>query len=1438
MNGNADEKNSMLELGEIVLTPYGCVVVTSIHGDLSTGPDGPATPMFGGRLWRIPGKSIASSAYCSLRVDCILKRQMPAAPGMVVSLSNPSKAIDTQSLMIHTYSPCIDGYYVTPMEPAPSDNSVMQIRRVELSLASNPSSKFYPLLLELMARGDSATKHAKAFASENSSILTSASTALNDLTTTTPAEATSSLHKTASDLGMAVDTSRIENTFASASTALLDPNIIQNSIKSILDMLKDEDLVNLLGEAQTRLRQLTDLDSLSEVTQTALSDAGITFSSTEEDDNGSKTNTKEQALKALNDLMTSQHNGDLSSLTLTVTTQFQTVFDSLQTLSATDDRLNSIYTLFDEKTSEWQELTGKVQTTKAAGLFWEGTSRLQARAANLLASDTPNSRKKNGNDSSFDLTKSFTEGDFLLARLKSLELGEVVRNKLFAAVEARMGSQGGLDGIIAQALSSKLQSANDYCGDVSIAGMLQGLQDSANVATQNANETLVVTLGKESQYRDLALLQIERVLVNLDQQLQTTNSEDDDNSTQVSKGMGTAEEIMALVTGDDLFSTAKLFEPIALRATQEITNQIDALLSDSNIADSVTDPTLIKILTQIRKIVVTGELSLNSVVKDVVTALNDEGTLREGEHWIQKGEELMDVLESNKKWLNSGEGGGGGHMGEVWKAVEEAGLTKDKVMEKFEQIDIETIVETAETAATDEIKRAQLLSSAADVALDFLLRILPSMPVPPFEGVKDGLVYNLSNLSLEGFKVKKEDIMVEIAGIKAVEREELTNSNRDPELKTDDSMVDLNETESADEDDETLPTTTPPSSPEKEPPFSIKATELLIMDVQNISAVLENSMWSFEQTYFPYWKGKGAASVQCFDGSIRLQFELRRKKVIQPINSSNTTVNEEEDKWEPVLCLYDHVCTIAELDLKLEGEGKITWIFNKIATYFKVSLRNYVVKSITSTIGNASGALLEMLNTNLSPYWGMILKSAGLSMEDLAEVDEKCVTTAEPINERDNEVELVWREHLPLGMNLLMNDESGLVKIVEFPRGSQARLVVEESKLDAKVFEGATIMGCNGQRFDEFNQDELMDALKDPGRPKAISFKLANNEDAERIRSFVSGEIAAGSSEALAICDGSTSNQTNSTNSAINPTQQQKHRSYKIKAVTISDAGPIGIQFSNSSDGFALIVDRFAKGDNGEVLPAKKNGTINQGDVLISVNGTKVIGENGIGRKHALELFQEFGAVRPLHLGFCENYCKSFVFSMTGDSVADVNGPVKELIFKELRECSNSDNDKDESLSSSADISSSARITTRVILNGFENVAGRLEASKVLIGDRLQTINNSLVDENNLVPILTNADFYPLTMICSRPDYEDQEAISTTASRWASAAATAIMTGGLESELHTTGQKQIAVIVEHPTQVGCVFRREGSNIYVGQFRAVKGPFQRLLNATGNGTDQW
>jgi DUF1009 family protein len=96
---------------------------------------------------------------------------------------------------------------------------------------------------------------------------------------------------------------------------------------------------------------------------------------------------------------------------------------------------------------------------------------------------------------------------------------------------------------------------------------------------------------------------------------------------------------------------------------------------------------------------------------------------------------------------------------------------------------------------------------------------------PPFDGVKDGLVYHISNLSMQGFKVKKESIVVEIAGIRA----EKKSSEHLPSLE-DKKVIEGG---------------------------SKTAKELLTIDVSDISALLNDAVWSFEQTYLPYLKGKG-----------------------------------------------------------------------------------------------------------------------------------------------------------------------------------------------------------------------------------------------------------------------------------------------------------------------------------------------------------------------------------------------------------------------------------------------------------------------------------------------------------------------------------------------------------------------------------------------------
>jgi len=119
---------------------------------------------------------------------------------------------------------------------------------------------------------------------------------------------------------------------------------------------------------------------------------------------------------------------------------------------------------------------------------------------------------------------------------------------------------------------------------------------------------------------------------------------------------------------------------------------------------------------------------------------------------------------------------------------------------------------------------------------------------------------------------------------------------------------------------------------------------------------------------------------------------------------------------------------------------------------------------VMEAIENSSGTLLEMLNGQLSNYWPTVMKLAKITMADLQIVDENAIIDTSNLRK---DVELVWREAVPLGMQLLLNDkvEKDRVKVVEFPRGGQAGRVAEAAGFDAEVFRGSQILSVNGTTY-------------------------------------------------------------------------------------------------------------------------------------------------------------------------------------------------------------------------------------------------------------------------------------------------------------------------------------------------------------------------------------
>jgi hypothetical protein len=268
---------------------------------------------------------------------------------------------------------------------------------------------------------------------------------------------------------------------------------------------------------------------------------------------------------------------------------------------------------------------------------------------------------------------------------------------------------------------------------------------------------------------------------------------------------------------------------------------------------------------------------------------------------------------------------------------------------------------------TDETARKMLLSDATDTALDFILRILPSMPIPPFDGVKDGLVYHISNLSMEGFKVKKENIVVEVAGMRATKRNKQRKGPKIEAVEGSDTLKDVASVESEEAVEFASGNSPARSRTASDDSASsdfldvqsaagktggVKATELLIIDVREVSALFNDAVWRFEQTYLPYLKGDGKFDVDMSDGAIRLAFELRRR----PKDGVHPVPGEfDASQWEPVLCLHDRSCSIGSVELKMQGESRIAWVVNKAASMFKGLLRDYVVRTILSIITDRSG---------------------------------------------------------------------------------------------------------------------------------------------------------------------------------------------------------------------------------------------------------------------------------------------------------------------------------------------------------------------------------------------------------------------------------------------------------------------------------------------------
>lgn len=539
------------------------------------------------------------------------------------------------------------------------------------SLDAAPSAKFYPLLCELMKRGDqTAAKTSEFLHSEQVSKAKVAASKVLDHAKTEQSKLMQGANKAMEEHGSKLKLDE-ENV-----TTQVKKVVNEDEIHQLFSMIKNEDLTVLLEKGKKRLEQLVQAD-IPKATEQALLQTGIrvandndTLTLTSKTINGETElgafasaspytkaiqQSQQLALESMQKLLDQAQvdTKDLEAIRDSLGENFHTMFDSLAQAAKSDQYLATLLDTMSEHTAEWQEATGKLMATKSASLFLEGASRIQARAANLFSKDQLSWAGEIGSK----FTKAFSEGDAAVARLKSIELGESVRNRLVEAIEIRSESLGGLDGIIAGALTT-VKGPGSEAGD-QMKGMLTALQGKATSATKDANETLISVLARRSEYRDVALLKVEQVMCDLESQFGEDLS---------------PEDIAAVARGDG--GTARLFEPIAKRAAKEIEKQLDVA------EKSVSDQTMLEVLKHVRKIV-SGELTLQAVLDDVVNILNDDNIVAAGQNLMKQGEQVLDAIEGVS---------GSKVVDDVMLIAEKAGLTKDTVMQGIEKLDVNELL--------------------------------------------------------------------------------------------------------------------------------------------------------------------------------------------------------------------------------------------------------------------------------------------------------------------------------------------------------------------------------------------------------------------------------------------------------------------------------------------------------------------------------------------------------------------------------------------------------------------------------------------------------------------------------------------------------------------------------------------------------------------------
>lgn len=348
-----------------------------------------------------------------------------------------------------------------------------------------------------------------------------------------------------------------------------------------------------------------------------------------------------------------------------------------------------------------------------------------------------------------------------------------------------------------------------------------------------------------------------------------------------------------------------------------------------------------------------------------------------------------------------------------------AGLDVDQASERIEGL-----------LKSDASERAKLVERATDAALDFFLMHLPAMPVSPVELERDGVLYELGNLSLSKFKLDKEDVKIELPFAVGTSKDGFF---LDGQL----SEVTANNKYSFS--------------------FGLKA--------RRASAKFDAITWRFKQQYFPYLEGSGSADVVAEDGSLWLEVGASRR----------------EDK--PIVSLTRCDVEIGCLEVRVDNM-QFGWLINALGSVFREQVRQYVQDALCKYLKRCARDVLSPLDAPLASVWPAVARvfslpePAKLPLANLQDLDDRVVR-------------LELAEPGPLGLLVAAAPDTLYFTVTDIVEGSQAARAIPTPRVRMRSLLNAVLLAVDDTELSSLHDQRRAIALvTSPDRPKTLYFRL------------------------------------------------------------------------------------------------------------------------------------------------------------------------------------------------------------------------------------------------------------------------------------------------------------------------------------------------------------